>query len=116
VTLTNADLTTQSWPKNLSKTAAAIILTFAPHDLGGQKAVAEVYARCCEILPIRGVLVNVDFIKPGGTSWEYEPGPSRFGGTSNSFAKQGFLMKSLAHLEPKLKDLTPAQKMRALWP
>ena len=32
------------------------------------------YARCHEVLPEGGVLMNGDFIKPDGTSWTYEPG------------------------------------------
>jgi hypothetical protein len=51
VTLTKADLMNQSWPKNLSKRPGAIISTWALHDLGGQQAVADVYARCYEALP-----------------------------------------------------------------
>ena len=70
VTLTKADLMNQSWPKNLSRRPGAIISTWALHDLGGQQAVADVYARCYEILPVGGVLVNGDFIKPDGTTWE----------------------------------------------
>lgn len=74
VTLTKADLMSQSWPKSRSKRPGAIISTWALHDLGGQQAVADVYARCYETLPTGGVLVNGDFIKPNGTTWEYEPG------------------------------------------
>ena len=44
VTLTKADLMNQSWPENLSKRPGAIISTWALHDLGGQQAVADVYA------------------------------------------------------------------------
>ena len=43
-TLTKGDLMNQSWPENLSKRPGAIISTWALHDLGGQQAVADVYA------------------------------------------------------------------------
>jgi SAM-dependent methyltransferase len=109
VTLTKADLMNQDWPKNLSKRPGAIISTWALHDLGGQQAVADVYARCYETLPMGGVLVNGDFIKPDGTIWEYEPG--RF----ELLRHAGFSdPKSLAHLEPNLKDPTPAQNYACL--
>jgi SAM-dependent methyltransferase len=74
VTLTNADLMDQAWPKALSRQPNAIISTWTLHDLGGQKAIADVYARCFEALPPGGVLLNGDFIKPEGTSFEFEPG------------------------------------------
>ena len=74
VTLTKADLMDQAWPRSLARQPAAIISTWALHDLGGQQAVAGVYARCYEILPKGGILMNGDFIKPKGTAWTYEPG------------------------------------------
>ena len=77
VTFTNADLMDQSWPARLVRPPRAIISTWALHDLGGQQAVADVYARCFETLPVGGILVNGDFIKPDGVAWEYEAG--RFG-------------------------------------
>jgi SAM-dependent methyltransferase len=73
-TFTQADLLDQSWPTSLSRRPDAIVSTWALHDLGSQQAVADVYARCCEILPKGGVLVNGDFIKPDGTAWDYEAG------------------------------------------
>src|SRR5581483_2662742 len=50
VTLTKADLMDQQWPKALSRQPGAIISTWALHDLGSQKAVADVYARAYEAL------------------------------------------------------------------
>jgi len=74
VTLTKADLMDQAWPKALSRKPDAIISTWTLHDLGGQKAIADVYARCAETLPPGGVLLNGDFIKPDGTTFAFEPG------------------------------------------
>ena len=74
VTLTKADLMDQSWPRALSRQPGAIISTWALHDLGSQQAIADVYARCCEVLPTGDVILNGDFIKPDGTSWTYEAG------------------------------------------
>jgi SAM-dependent methyltransferase len=115
VTLTKADLMNQSWPKNLSKRPGAIISTWALHDLGGQQAVADVYARCYETLPVGGVLVNGDFIKPDGTIWEYEPGRFEVRRHIELLRNAGFSdPKSLAYLEQNLKDPTPAQNYACL--
>ena len=46
VRLTKADLMDQAWPKSLTQEPAAIISTWALHDLGCQQAVADVYVRC----------------------------------------------------------------------
>jgi len=115
VTLTKADLMNQSWPKALSKRPGAIISTWALHDLGGQQAVADVYARCYETLPTGGVLVNGDFIKPDGTIWEYEPGRFEVGRHLEFLRTAGFSdPKSLAHFEQNVKDPTPAQNYACL--
>lgn len=115
VTLTKADLMDQAWPRQLSKRPDAIISTWALHDLGGQQAVADVYARCYETLPAGGVLVNGDFIKPDGTTWEYEPGRFEIARHLELLRLAGFPEpKSLVHLEPNLRDPTPAQNYACL--
>jgi SAM-dependent methyltransferase len=115
VTLTKADLMDQAWPRQLSRRPDAIISTWALHDLGGQQAVADVYARCYETLPAGGVLVNGDFIKPDGTTWDYEPGRFEVGRHLELLRLAGFPdPKSLVHLEKNLKDPTPAQNYACL--
>ena len=115
VALTKADLKNQSWPKRLSKPPGAIISTWALHDLGSQQAVADVYARCYEALPARGVLVNGDFIKPDGTTFDYEPGRFEVGRHLELLRSVGFSdPKSLAQFEQNLKDPTAAQNYACL--
>jgi SAM-dependent methyltransferase len=105
LTLTRADLTQPDWPKRLSKTPGAIISTWALHDLGSEQAVADVYARCHETLPKGGVLVNGDFIKPEGTSWEYEPGRFEIDRHLELLRDAGFSNpRSLAHFEVNIAD------------
>jgi hypothetical protein len=105
LTLTKADLMNQSWPRALSKTPGAIVSTWALHDLGSQQAVADVYARCYETLPVGGVLVNGDFIKPDGTTFDYEPGRFEIGRHLELLRKAGFAHpRSLAHFEPNIAD------------
>lgn len=115
VTLTTADLMDQSWPQNLARTPGAIVSTWALHDLGSQQAVADVYARCYETLPEGGVLVNGDFIKPDGTTWDFEPGRFEIGRHIELLCQAGFSdPKSLAHLEPNAESPTAAENYACL--
>jgi SAM-dependent methyltransferase len=115
VTFTNADLMDQSWPTRLSRKPDAIISTWALHDLGGRQPVADVYARCYETLPAGGILVNGDFIKPDGTTWEYEPGRFEIDIHLDFLRQAGFRdPKSTAHLEPNIIDPTAAQNYACL--
>jgi SAM-dependent methyltransferase len=105
LTLTKADLMDRSWPGKLSRTPSAIISTWALHDLGSQEAVADVYADCHATLPKGGVLVNGDFIKPEGTSFEYEPGRFAIARHLELLRKAGFAdPRCLAHFERNIED------------
>jgi SAM-dependent methyltransferase len=115
VTLTAADLMDQSWPRTLARTPGAIISTWTLHDLGSQQAVADVYARCYETLPEGGVLVNGDFVKPDGTTWDYEPGRFEISRHIELLRQAGFSNpKSLAHLEPNIENPTAAENYACL--
>ncbi len=115
VTLTTSDLMDQSWPQNLTRTPGAIISTWTLHDLGSQQAVADIYARCYETLPEGGVLVNGDFIKPVGTTWDYEPGRFEISRHCELLRQVGFSApKSLAHLEPNIENPTAAENYACL--
>ena len=115
VTLTRADLMDQDWPRKLTRTPGAIISTWALHDLGSQQAVADVYARCYETLPAGGVLVNGDFIKPDGTTWDYEPGRFEISRHIELLRQAGFFdPRSLAHLEANIENPTTAQNYACL--
>lgn len=75
----------------------------------------EVYARCYQTLPEGGVLVNGDFIKPDGTSWDYEPGRFKINIHLDFLRKAGVTdPNSLAHLELNIKDPTAAQNYACL--
>jgi hypothetical protein len=74
-----------------------------------------VYARCHEVLPDGGLLANGDFIKPNGTSWDYEPGRFEIGRHLELLRAAGFAEpRSLAHLEPNTENPTPAQNYACL--
>ena len=115
VTLTKADLMDQNWPASISRRPDAIISTWALHDLGGQRAVADVYARCHEILPKGGIFVNGDFIKPDNTTWTYEPGRFEIDRHLALLRQAGFANPaSLAHFECNVENPTAAQNYACL--
>ena len=115
VVLTKADLMDQDWPKRISRQPRAIISTWALHDLGGQQAVADVYARCHEILPDGGILLNGDFIKPASTTWTYEPGRFEVDRHLELLRRAGFAdAKSIAHFETNVDNPTAAQNYACL--
>lgn len=116
VKLTKADLMDQSWPHSLSRQPQAIVSTWALHDLGGQQAVADVYARCHDVLPDGGVLLNGDFIKPDGTSWTYEPGRFEVARHLELLRLAGFKQpECLALFEHNLDHPTSAQNYACLF-
>jgi ubiquinone/menaquinone biosynthesis C-methylase UbiE len=115
VTLTKANLMEQTWPKMISRQPAAIISTWALHDLGSPQAVADVYARCYETLPKGGVLVNGDFIKPDGTTWAYEAGRFETGKHLELLRQAGFAgPRLLANYELNTETPTAAQNYACL--
>ena len=115
VVLTKADLLDQNWPRRLSARPGAIISTWALHDLGSQQAIADVYARCYETLAPGGVLVNGDFIKPDGTSFDYEPGRFEIARHLELLRGAGFREPaSLAEFEINLENPTAAQNYACL--
>src|SRR3984957_15328647 len=115
VKLTKVDLMDQAWPHALSRQPGAIISTWALHDLGGQQAVADVYARCHEILPKGGILMNGDFVKPDGTSWTYEAGRFAVDRHLELLRLAGFQEPaSLALYEHNIENPTSAQNYACL--
>ncbi|MCG6901442.1 MAG: class I SAM-dependent methyltransferase [Rhodobacter sp.] len=115
VTFTSADLMDPSWPDRLTSRPDAIVSTWALHDLGGQRPVADVYARAYSVLAKGGILVNGDFIKPDGTLWDYEPGRFEISRHLEFLRAAGFENpKSLALLEHNLTDPTAAQNYACL--
>ena len=115
VKLTKADLMDQAWPHALSRQPGTIVSTWALHDLGGQQAVADVYARCQDVLPAGGILMNGDFIKPDGTSWTYEPGRFEVGRHLELLRQAGFKEPaSLGLFEHNLDHPTSAQNYACL--
>ena len=115
VKLTLANLTDHEWPQSLSQQPGAIVSTWALHDLGGQEAIADVYARCYDVLPSGGIFINGDFIKPHGTTWRYEPGRFEIDRHLELLRQAGFGDPTLlAHFEPNIDRPTAAQNYACL--
>ncbi len=116
VTLTPADLLDPGWTKLLSTQPGAIISTWALHDLGREQAIAGVYAACHGALPSGGVLINGDFIKPDGTTFEYEPGRISIGRHLELLTAAGFeAPECLGRFETNIEEPTPANNYACLF-
>jgi SAM-dependent methyltransferase len=74
VRFTQAHLVEDSWERSMSQPVGAILSTWALHDLGSEASTSAVYRKCKFVLPLQGILLNGDFIKPEGATFEYEPG------------------------------------------
>ncbi len=116
VTLTSADLLDPGWTTRLSSPPGAIISTWALHDLGSERAIADVYAACHRVLPGGGVLINGDFIKPDGTTFDYEGGRIGAGRHLKLLTAAGFAdPQCLAHFEVNIANPTPANNYACLF-
>jgi len=110
IEFTKADLLDCNWVSSLTKKPDAIISTWALHDLGTQQAVADVYRGCSEILPASGILLNGDFIKPEGTTYDYEAGRFLISRHLELLDEAGFSkIQCLAHFEKNVVSPTAAQ-------
>ncbi|MDH3650287.1 MAG: class I SAM-dependent methyltransferase [Saprospiraceae bacterium] len=67
-----ADLTDDQFFATVGLKVAAVVTCWTLHDLGTSDAIRKVYSACRKIL--QGCLINADFIKPAGTSYDYEHG------------------------------------------
>ena len=74
VRFTQAHLVEDSWERSMSQPVGAILSTWALHDLGSEASTSAVYRKCKFVLPPQAILLNGDFIKPEGATFEYEPG------------------------------------------
>ena len=74
VRFTQAHLGEDSWERSMSQPVGAILSTWALHDLGSEASTSAVYRKCKFVLPPQAILLNGDFIKPEGATFEYEPG------------------------------------------
>ncbi|MEE2745436.1 MAG: class I SAM-dependent methyltransferase [Pseudomonadota bacterium] len=106
VQLTSANLFDNIWRTALSKQPNIIVSTWTLHDLGSKAAVHNVYKQCYKALPPGGMLINGDFIKPVGTSHDFEGGRFEVTEHLRLMKDSGFLSpKCLLHFEQNL--ITP---------
>ena len=110
-----ADLLGDSWGGDLARTPAAIVSTWALHDLGGQSQTLHVYRACEAALPEGGILLNGDFIKPDGTRLPFEPGRFPIDRHLELLLESGFSDRRCLHLwEEETEEPTASQNYACL--
>ncbi len=110
-----ADLLGDSWGGNLARPAAAIVSTWALHDLGGQAQTLHVYRACAAVLTEGGILLNGDFVKPDGTRLPFEPGRFRISRHLELLQEAGFSDWRNLHLwEEEIEAPTASQNYACL--
>lgn len=110
-----ADLLDDSWVSGLARPAAAIVSTWALHDLGGQTQTSKVYRACAAALPEGGILLNGDFVKPDGARLPFEPGRFLIGRHLELLKEAGFADRRCLHLwEEELEAPTSSQNYACL--
>ena len=115
VRLQQADLLQDSWTANLSRPPAAIVSTWALHDLGGQAETFQVYRACAPALPEGGILLNGDFIKPDDTRLPFEPGRFPISRHLELLQEAGFSDTRCLHLwEEEIEAPTSAKNYACL--
>lgn len=107
--LTEADILDQDWTDILAGPIAAIVSTWALHDLGGPAETAMVYASCRAVLGPGGVFLNGDFIKPAGSPHDFEHGRFTVARHLELLTEAGFTEATcLATFEEELEAPTAA--------
>ena len=110
-----ADLLGDGWGSDLASPPAAIVSTWALHDLGGQAQTLHVYRACAAALPEGGILLNGDFVKPDGTRLPFEPGRFPIGRHLELLQEAGFSDRRNLHLwEEEIEAPTASQNYACL--
>ena len=109
VTFTQASLVNDSWETRINS-PGAIVSTWTLHDLGSELHTFTVYERCKSLLTPGGLLLNGDFIKPDGTSFDYEAGRFSAQRHMEMLSSLGFRnVEMIGIFEPEFKAPTAAQ-------
>ncbi len=107
------DLTQNKLQDAFPEPVDAVVSTWALHDLGSKPQIYEVYWQCRSVLT--GILVNGDFIKPKGTSYEYEPGRIEIDEHLQMLQELGYSRVSCAGMyEVNVAEPTPANNYACL--
>jgi len=110
VSFVQADLVKDRWWTAIPTLVNAFVSTWALHDLGSQKNTELVYQNCKRALQDGGLLLNGDFIKPGKTVYDYEPGRFEIARHIEILRKVGFNNADcLMVLEEEFESPTAAQ-------
>ena len=110
ITYTQVDLVQDDWEKMVDKPINAIVSTWALHDLGSQENVNTVYEKSSKAIDNKGILLNGDFIKPNGTTHEFEAGRFEITRHLELLRNVGFeKAECLSTFEDETESPTPAQ-------
>jgi SAM-dependent methyltransferase len=105
-----ADLVNDHWETMPDRPIDAVVSTWALHDLGSQMNVKKVYEKSANALGEHGILLNGDFIKPDGTTLEFEPGRFQISRHLEMLRNIGFRnSECLILLEEEIETPTSAQ-------
>jgi SAM-dependent methyltransferase len=108
--LLRADLLTDAWWRGVPAPIDAVVTTWSLHDLGSQANVEAVYRSCARELRSGGILLNGDFIKPGGTAHQFEAGRLEIERHLELLREAGFARaECLLVLEREIEAPTAAQ-------
>lgn len=108
IRLAHADLLAD-WTSAVRERPGAAVSTWSLHDLGSEDAIAKVYREARELLPVGGLLLNGDFVKPEETAFEYEPGRITVGRHLELLRAAGFRRADcLVYLEKEVDHPTSA--------
>lgn len=115
ITYTQVDLVQDDWENMVGKPIDAIVTTWALHDLGSQENVNTVYEKSYKALSNKGIFLNGDFIKPNGTTHEFEPGRFEITRHLELLRNVGFeKAECLSTFEDETESPTPAQNYACL--
>jgi SAM-dependent methyltransferase len=110
ITYTQVDLVQDDWENMVDKPINAIVSTWALHDLGSQENVNTVYEKSSNALGNKGILLNGDFIRPNGTTHEFEAGRFEITRHLELLRNAGFeKAECLSTFEDETESPTPAQ-------
>jgi SAM-dependent methyltransferase len=105
-----ADLVNDDWGRLIDGPVSAIVSTWSLHDLGSPKKIGIVYGKSARALNHAGILLNGDFIKPAGTTLEFEGGRFEIEKHLDLLKTTGFIdVECLAIYEQELISPTSAQ-------
>lgn len=103
------DLTKADWSQTIPTQPDIIITTWTLHDLFNKTNIKNAYQEVYSLLPEKGIFLNGDFIKPKGSSFEYEGGRLTIDEHISLLHDVGFKKSDcIAQYETNIEEPTPS--------